>query len=63
MLLENRVQDRSQIQDVWDATPYKVVRRPDTGNTYVVVPLVATTAEEELKKTVYRNDILHTNNE
>ncbi|KAK2552973.1 hypothetical protein P5673_025684 [Acropora cervicornis] len=50
---------RSKIQDVWDATPYKVVRRLDTGNTYVVVPLVATTAEEELKKTVHRNDILH----
>ena len=59
MFLKNRVQGRSKIQDVWDATPYKVVRRLDTGNTRVVVPLVATTAEEELKKTVHRNDILH----
>ena len=59
VFLKNRVQGRSKIQDVWDATPYKVARRLDTGNTYVVVPLVATTAEEELKKTVHRNDILH----
>ena len=59
VFLKNRVQGHSKIQDVWDATPYKVVRRLDTGNTYVVVPLVATTAEEELKKTVHRNDILH----
>ena len=50
VFLKNRVQGRSNIQDVWDATPYKVLRRLDTGNTYVVVPLVATTAEEELKK-------------
>ena len=59
VFLKNRVQGRSKIQDVWDATPYKVVKRLDTGNTYVVVPLVATTAEEEFKKTVHRNDILH----
>ena len=59
VFLKNRVQGRSKIQDVWDATPYKVARRLDTGNTYVVVPLVATTAEEELKKTFHRNDILH----
>ena len=44
---------------MWDATPYKVIKRLDTGNTCVVVPLVATTAEEEFKKTVHRNDILH----
>ena len=50
MFLKNRVQGRSKIKDVWHATPYKVVRRLDTGNTRVVVPLVATTAEEELKK-------------
>ena len=49
MFLKNRVQGRSKIQDVWDAAPYKVVRRLDTGNTRVVVPLVATTAEEEKK--------------
>ena len=48
--LKNRVQGRSKIQDVWDATQYKVVKRLDTGNTYVVVPLVATTAEEGFKK-------------
>ena len=59
VFLKNRVQGRSKIQDVWDATPYKVVKRLDTGNTYVVVPLVDTTAEEEFKKTVHRNDILH----
>ena len=59
VFLKNRVQGRSKIQDVWDATPDKVVKRLDTGNTYVVVPLVATTAEEEFKKTVHRNDILH----
>ena len=59
VFLKNRVQGRSKIQDVWDATPYKVVKQLDTGNTYVVVPLVATTAEEEFKKTVHRNDILH----
>ena len=44
---------------MWDAIPYKVVTRLDTSNTYVVVPLVATTAEEELKKNVHRNEILH----
>ena len=59
VFLKNRVQGHSKIQDVWDATPYKVVKRLDTGNTYVMVLLIATTAEEELKKTVHRNDILH----
>ena len=59
VFLKNRVQGRSKIQDVWDATPYKVAKQLDTGNMYVVVPLVATMAEEELKKTVHRNDILH----
>ena len=59
MFLKNRVQGRSKIQDVWDATPYKFVKRLDNGNAYVVVPLVATTAEEEFKKTIHRNDILH----
>ena len=59
MFLKNCVQGRCKIQGVWDATPYKVVRRLDTGNTYVVAPSIATTAEEELKKTVHRNDILH----
>ena len=57
--LKNRIQGRSKIQDAWDATPFKAVKRLDTGNTYVVVPLVETTAEEEFKKTVHRNDILH----
>ncbi|KAL9989412.1 hypothetical protein ACROYT_G003959 [Oculina patagonica] len=47
------------MQDVWDATPHKVIRRLDTGITYVVVPLKASTGEGESRKTVHRNDILH----
>ena len=39
--LRNRVKGRNKMQDVWDATPHKVIRRLDNGNTYVVVPLVA----------------------
>ena len=44
VFLKNCVQGRCKIQGVRDATPYKVVRRLDTGNTYVVVPSVATTS-------------------
>ena len=57
--LRNRVKGRNKMQDVWDATPHKVIRRLDTGNTYVVVPLVSLPGEEEPRKTVHRNDILH----
>ena len=57
--LRNRVKGRNKMQDVWDATPHKVIRRLDTGNTYVVVPLVALPDEEDSRKTVHRNDILH----
>ena len=47
------------MQDVWDATPHRGIRRLETGNTYVLVPLVALQGEEESRKTVHRNDILH----
>lgn len=57
--LRNRVKGRNKMQDVWDATPHKVIRRLDTGNTYVVVPVVALPGAEESGKTVHRNDILH----
>ena len=57
--LRNRVKGRNKMQDVWNATPHKVIRRLDTENTYVVVPLVALPGEEESRKTVHRNDILH----
>lgn len=57
--LRNRVKGRNKMQDVWDATPHKVIRRLDPGNTYVVVPLVTLPGEEESRKTVHRNDILH----
>ena len=57
--LRNRVKGRNKTQALWDATPHKVIRRLDTGNTYVVVPLVALPGEEESRKTVHMNDILH----
>ena len=57
--LKNRVKGRNKMQDVWDATPHKVIRRLDTGNTYVVVPLLSLPGMEESRKTVHRNDILH----
>ena len=57
--LRNRVKRRNKMQDVWDATPHKVIRRLDTGNTYVVGRLVALPGEEESRKTLHRNDILH----
>lgn len=59
VFLRNRVKGRNKMQDVWDPTPYKVTRRLDTGNTYVVVPLVEPLDGEEAKRTVHRNDILH----
>ena len=49
--LRNRVKGRNKMQDVWDATPHKVIRRLETGNTYVLVPLVALQGEEESRKT------------
>lgn len=52
------VKGRNKIQDVRDATQYRVIRRLDTRNTYVVVPL-KTLPGEESRKTVHRNDILH----
>ena len=55
VFLRNRVKGRNKIQDVWDATPYKVTRQLDTGNTYVVTLLEG----EEFRKTVHRKDILH----
>ena len=57
--LRNRVKGRNKTQALWDATPHKVIRRLDTGNTCVVVPLVALQGEEESRKTVHMNDILH----
>lgn len=57
VFLKNRVQGRNKIQDVWNAEPYKVVKRLDTGNTYVVESL----DDKHNKKTVYRKDILHAN--
>ena len=57
--LKNRVIGRNKMQDVWDAIPHKVIRQLDNGNTYVVIPLVALPGEEESRKTVHRNDILH----
>ena len=59
MFLGNRFKGRNKIQDVWDKTPHKLITRLDTGNTYVVVPLVASPGEEESRKTVHRNYILH----
>ena len=59
MYLRNRVKGRNKTQDLWDATPHKVIRQLDTGNTYVVVPLVALPGEEDSRKTVHMNDILH----
>jgi len=55
----NRVKRRNKMQDVWDATPHKVMRRLDTGNAYVVAPLVTLPSEKESRKTVHRNDILY----
>ena len=55
VFLRNRVLGRNKMQDVWSATPYKVVQRLDTGNTYVVESL----DEEQFRKTVYRKDILY----
>ena len=55
VFLRNRVKGRNKIQDVWNATPYKVTRQLDTGNTYVVTLLEG----EEFRKTVHRKDILH----
>lgn len=55
VFLKNRVEGRNKIQDVWDATPYKIVKRLNTGNTYVVESL----DEQPAKKTVYRKDMLH----
>lgn len=57
--LRNRVKGRNKMQDAWDATLHKVIRRLDTGNTDVVVPLVALPGEEESRKIVHGNDILH----
>ena len=59
VFLRNRVKGRNKMQDVWNAAPYKVTRRLDTGNTYVVTPLVLTVDGEESRKTVHRKDILH----
>jgi len=50
VFLRNRVTGRNKMQDVWNATPYKVIRRLDTGNTYVVTPLVLTVEGENLGK-------------
>ena len=47
------------MQDLWDTIPHKVIRQRDNGNTYVVIPLAALPGEEESRKTVHRNDILH----
>ena len=52
VFLRKRVKGRNKIQDVWNATPYKVTRQLDTGNTYVVTPLEG----EEFRKTVHRKD-------
>lgn len=57
VFLRNRVQGRNKMQDVWDATPYKVTKRLSTGNTYLVVPLEASIEEKE-SRTIHRNDIL-----
>ena len=59
VFLRNRVKGRNKMQDMWNATPYKVTRRLDTGNTYVVTSLMVTVDEEESRKTVHRTDILH----
>jgi hypothetical protein len=55
VFLRHRVEGRNKIQDVWDPEPYTVVRRLDTGNTYIV----KSTDDPATKKTVYRKDILH----
>ena len=47
VFLRNRVKGRNKMQDVWNAAPYKVTRRLDTGNTYVVTPLVLTVDGEK----------------
>ena len=52
VFLRKRVKGRNKIQDVWNATPYKVTRQLNTGNTYVVTPLEG----EEFRKTVHRKD-------
>ena len=56
VFLRNRVQGRNKIQDVWDSTPYKVVRRLDTDNTYIVESLDG----QGIQRTIYRKDILDT---
>ena len=54
VFLRNRdSKGRNKIQDVWKATPHKVVERLNTGgNTYVVEPLIG----EPLRKTVHTRD-------
>lgn len=58
VFLRNRVVGRNKIQDVWDSTPYKVIKRVGNSNTYVVQSL----DEAGVRKTIYRTDILHAKN-
>lgn len=55
VFLRNRVQGRNKIQDVWDSTPYTVVRRLDTSNTYVVESLDG----QGIQNTIYRKEIVN----
>jgi transposase InsO family protein len=55
VLLRNRVQGRNKMQDAWNDTPCKVIKRLNDSNTYVVKSPDGNT------KTVYRTDILEAN--
>ena len=58
VFLRNRVKGRNKVQDAWSPTPFKVVKRINNSNTYVVESL----DEERCRKTAYRTDILHAKN-